>query len=311
MRLFHRLTDLDDDNPYYIRHRNYRESITIPYRTALLNVVGADGAFDLHGDLRAPLGAGAVSFEYDIITACAKDTQAEVERLLSALEGNDINNGLRKLWRHEDENGGDQRFTWARPLSRPALDKDWLNRRHVHIPLQFALPDPKFYQPLKNKWLTDNSYTPHTFATLLVPEDIDPNLTFAEFPIAATPFNFTIINDGDTYSQHVIFRLESEGVNGFTNPKITNNTTGQWFQSTTDGDDNQHILSFRSSVGLGQVMLSENAGAGWTDDTLNLTLGTVQAVMMELAPGSNSFTYTDGGAPNLTLYVWWLHAWRD
>lgn len=145
----------------------------------------------------------------------------------------------------------------------------------------------------------------------VVGEPVAPNLLFAVYDITQTPFEFNLYNKGVLETRRVVFRFASQGANGFTNPKIENLTTGQEFESTTDGADADDVLSVNCSPGLGRARKSTDGGATWTDDTPNLSIGATQAVVCELAPGDNRMRYTDGAVPNLKLYVWWLHAYED
>ncbi len=309
MRQFYRITAKDNTGRYKIPKGNYREKIAIPYRTAVQPIVGHDGGVDLHGDLRSPKEIGEARIFFDMLSDCAAGLQAEIDQLLVAVEGVDREEGLRKLWRYEQGDGSAQRWTWARPVARPQIERDGNDPRHAGIVLELLLPDPTFYEAATLLWLQAQGYTVTTLAANVVPEDIAPDLSFATFAIAATPFAFTITNRGDLESENVIFRFVSQAAPGFTNPTVDNLTTEQQFSSTTDGATAATILSIGSPPG--RAWLSVDAGVTFVDDTPALSLGPEQAVLMTLWPGDNAMQYADGGAPNLDLLVWWRHRYKD
>lgn len=311
MRKFYQLTDKDGANRRAIPRTNEREVLTTPFKTGLVTAIGSDGRYDVHGDSKAPMDAGRARLEFDIVRSCTREAQVAVDRMLAAMEGSTRQRGIRKLYRWEETNGINRRWSLARLTARPPLPRDWLTGRHLTMRADFLLPDPKFYESLRAKYLTDLGFTATTLIDAVVPEDIAPDFVFREIDISASPTVFTLTNRGDLVSQHVIFRLRSDAAPGFTNPAIANATTGQSFSSPTDGSTAATILSFWAAPGLGKVQLSLDSGGTWTDDTVNLSLGADQAVLMELAPGDNVFSYTDGGAPNATLFAWYLHAFRE
>jgi len=311
VRRFWRLTDLDDLNPWEIPTLERDEDLGVPYRLALQEALGADGAFDLHGVGRPPMAVGEAKIGFTLYADAPGDFDALYRAMLLATCGATRSNGLRKLWRYDPFTGGDQRWTYARLAARPPLQRRRENVVDLPISLDFRLPDPHFFAPLTTEWLTAHGYTPEALAAAVVGEPIAPDYTFAKFTIASTPYTFTLENDGDLESQRVIFRFASQAVNGFTNPKIENLTTGAQFQVTRTGATANHVLSVNAAPGLGRARLSTDAGYSWADDTPNLALGPTQAVLMELPPGTSSMRYTDGGTPNLKLYCFWYHAWRD
>ena len=311
MREFYRLTDVDNSNPWLIPKRDYREVFAPAYRTAVMPVVGVDGAFDLHGDRRSPLDAAAADIGFRLVASCPADLQGMVDAMWGGLEGLTRDAGRRKLWRYERGDKTAPRWTWARLAARPPIERALVNERHLDVELSLLVPEPFFYEALTTKWLTDNGYTAVTLSSAVTDEPIAPDYVHARFAVAATPYDFTLTNRGDVESRRVTFRFDSSAVNGFTNPRINNLTTGQQFDSSRDGSTASHILSVNCAPGLGRARLSTDGGTTWADDTPLLTLPSTQAVVCELAPGANAMRYTDGGTPNLNLDVWWLHAWRE
>lgn len=310
-RRFYRTTDVDDTNAWTIPKGQYNELLVIPRRTVFLPSVGADGAFDLHGDNRAPAAPGVARFSFIITAADYGALQTSLGSMIAGLQGATRDKGRRKLWRWEENNDSAAYWTYAKLAALPEFPKTVEQLTQNPVAVEMLLQEPVFYDAITTAKITALGLTPVTLNTSVVPEAIDPYLDFAEFTIAATPFTFTLTNAGNEHGRRIIFRFESQGVNGFTNPKIENLTTAQNFQSTTDGGNASTILSVDCSPGLGKAQKSVNSGTSWTDDTAALTLGGLQGVLMELAPGANSLRYTDGGTPNLKLRVWWLDAYRE
>lgn len=309
MRRFYRLTDVDDAHSYYLPKGNCAEELSIKNRTSLVDAVGEDGAFDLHGLLRSPLEKGEAALKFSLVAGCPSDLNSAVEDLFDGVYGGSRVTGLRKLWRCEDLTQEERRWSLARLQARPTMPRGVVNVRHLEVGINFALPDPYFYSGLTARWLAANGYT---VAERLSPgEPIDPYYQFAQFDITTNPFNFSIINEGTVETRHCVFRLESLSGSGFNNPTISNVTTGLSFSSTTDGASASHVLSVNSSIGLGRAQLSVDGGGSWADDTPNLVVPTLQARLMALQPGVNSFQYTEAATPNMRLLVWFLPAFWD
>jgi hypothetical protein len=313
MRAFYRLTDQDDSNAYAFQVDS--ERMDVPYRMALATPIGADGAFDLHGDARSPLDVGRARIDLTLTAATTTALDTVISTLLQAARGSTRSKGLRKLWRHSVSDEADARFTWARLASRPDLHLSADHVLYKPVSLDFRLPDPKFYEALTSSWLTANGYTPYTLVNEVeIGQPVSPYLVCAQFSITTTPYTFTLKNAGALESRRLIFLLRSmatPGTYGMTNPKIENLTTGQEWSSTRDSLSSDQRLSVNCSPGLGRARWTTDGGAQWFDDSANLSLGATQAVIMELQPGDNSMRYTDGGTPNLALHCWWLHAYED
>lgn len=307
---FFKITNHDDTDPWMIPMYNYDEDLPRNHRLSNTVAVGVSGLLDNYGLGRAPREAYEAGVEFTLIGDDPQDLQDQIEAMSVAVEGADEVTGLRKIWRFDPVDYTNERWSYMRPksISMPRVHRDKLTRK---VRLQMVLHDPTFYQGLTSEWLTDNGYTPEVVSSALVPEPISPYLTFAHFDVGATPFNFTIHNPGNIESRYVLFRLESQGSNGFTNPRIVNQTTGLEFSSTQDASDSDDILSFYGAPGTGVSRWSSGGGGAWVDVSWLMALGSSQAVMMELRPGDNDFQYIDGGTPNLDLLVWWLPAYRE
>lgn len=311
MRRFYRTTYIDGTGEWLIPDLEAGEDLPSAMHNLIVQSAGADGAYDLYGDSRAPRAPTNVDLDFIVsgVTDDAPSVQAAIAAMYDGLGDGPQAGGRRKLWSREAD-GTLPRWVYAK-LDTLALPKERKHILHVPASASLLLPDPTFYDPITAAWLTAQTLTPETVSGSLVGEPIAPDLDFARFDISSSPHNFTLTNDGPLTTRLLIFRMESQGVAGFTNPQITNNTTGQSFSSSTDGDTAATVLSVNCSAGLGRARVSANDGAAWTDDTLNLALGANQAVLMELLPGDNDMTFESGGTPDVHLLCWWAHAWRD
>lgn len=310
MRRFYRLTKPDNAGEWLLPTLEPVEQATVPIRNTLVHASGADGAFDVYADQRAPLDSGSVSLSFII----DGDTGAGLETAIAAMESGlgyaDRATGRRKLWSCEAD-GTLPRWAFCKLAERPTMAKQRANILHQQVSVDLLLPDPLFYDPITAAWLAANGYTSQAVSSAIAGEPIAPDLDFARFDITTSPFAFTLKNAGPLETRRVLFRLESQAAGGFTNPQISNATTVQSFSSTTDGATSSTVLSINAQAGLGRARVSANGGSSWVDDSLNLLLGQSQAVLMELAPGDNVFSITNGGTPNLRLLCWWAHGWRN
>lgn len=74
----------------------------------------------------------------------------------------------------------------------------------------------------------------------------------------------------------------------FSEPKITNTTTGYVVESSSVGAYPSDWLRF--DAGRNTVEISDDDGATWTDDQANFVRAPGQVGLMEFAPGANSLT---------------------
>ena len=239
----------------------------------------------------------------------ADGVQAAIASMREGLGGTVKTNGRRKLWSRESD-GTALRWAYSK-LQSLSIAKARQHILYLPVSAELVLPDPLFYEPIDATWLADNYYTVQAVAAGLVGEPIAPDLDFALFDVTSSPYTFTLINDGPATTRRIVFRLASQATDGFTDPAITNETTGQSWSSTTDGATNSTVLSVNCAAGLGRARVSANGGGAWLDDTINLSLGLTQAVIMELEPGDNELTFESGGAVHTHLLCWWAHGWRD
>ena len=323
MRAFVRTTDRDETTPWLIPRIEYREQFRLTYNNDLQEAVGYDGAFDMHGVTRAPVGPAEVSFEFSMVSESefgGAVRPEDVKAMLDGLTGLASGSGLRKLWRADVSvpsagYGGQEnlRFGHARLRDRP---KARATRGYgvVHYRVNMDMADPLFYEAITAARLAELGESSLTRAANVIGEPIAPYTTFMHASgaaITSSPTTFTIENDGDIESRWVVFRLESKNNSGFTNPLIENLTTGDEWASTRDGVSSSDVLTVNAAPGLGRAKYSTSGGTNFADDTALLALGAQQGILMELSPGPNTIRYTDAATPNLDLLVFWYHAFRE
>lgn len=303
-----RIADHDGGGPYDLTGKLVSWRVQAGVRAALVPAAGAGGAYDAQGRARAPEAEAELEMELAIIAQSEEGLYTELMAAAQAIMGPRWARGLRRLyWQKGAESGY---WSYARALARPEAEHGPSNLLFSKLQARLALPDPYAYLPLTTSWLTANGYTAATLGAAEVPEEIAPDLTFAQFSVTTTPFAFTIKHTGDVESRRILFLFYSQAAGGMTNPRVRNATTGQEWQVTLTGATAQTRLSVFCAPALGRAQRSDNAGASWSDVTPSLSLGNLQGVVMELAPGANQLTYVDGGTPNLVLYVAWWHAFR-
>lgn len=312
MRRFYRTTLPDNTGQWLLPVLEPFESQPEKLRNTIVQSPGEDGGYDVYQDDRAPREAGGVDLDFIMHgegATPADNLQAAIAAMYVGLGDTEKSGGRRKLWSREAD-GTDPR--WARiKLDALEIPKARHNILHVPVSAQLILPDPRYYDPISATWLGDNGYTSENVPANELGEPIEPDRDFAVYEVTSSPFAFTLTNDGPLTTRLLVFRFEANAVDGFTNPAIINTTTGQSFSSTTDGPTTATVLQVNCVAGLGRARLSANNGVSWVGDTLNLSLGVTQAVIMELAPGDNVMSFTSDGVVNMSLLAWWAHAWRD
>lgn len=309
MRRLYRTTHIDGTGEWLIPVLEPSESVSDELRNSLLVSAGEDGAYDAYGDERGPREPATVELDFVVSGDDADGVQAALAAMREGLGGTVKTTGRRKLWSREAD-GTEPRWAYSK-LQSLSVAKARQHILYVPVSAELVLPDPLFYAPVDDAWLAANYYTVQAVESALVGEPIAPDLDFALFAITTSPYSFTLTNDGLATTRRIVFRLESQAANGFTNPSITNETTGQSWSSITDGATNTTILSVNCAAGLGRARVSANGGSAWLDDTINLSLGLTQAVIMELEPGDNVMTFESGGAVDTHLLCWWAAAYRD
>jgi hypothetical protein len=92
----------------------------------------------------------------------------------------------------------------------------------------------------------------------------------------------------------------------YTNPVITNTTTGYICQTNRDGTSANHRVRFNAETG--EILYASDGGTVWSDDYANYVRPSTQVHIMVLNPGNNSFTFS--GVTSATI-AWSFYAAYD
>lgn len=252
--------------------RDNAESVTFPpgvyewessqgYRTAYAEVIGAGYAVDLLGHGQAPVETAS---ERISSTAVATDGPA-IDALLERLRAITYDSGLGKLW--SSDALGDERWAWARLASRPSATMSFERRNYAPVVCEFTRLSPWFA------------------ATATV--DVET--------VTTTTHNFTVSNLGNAQIDVITVTL----VGTFSNPKLTNLTTGEWVQINRSGVSANDVV--RLIANEFRAEYSTDGGASWLSAYPNLVLGPTQVGLLRLIRGTNSLQLINGAVPNATL----------
>lgn len=265
-RYAEKFTSLDGTVSYTFPLRAYEYEPEQALKPSLAGVVGADYAHDFLGANRWVKDVGSESIRFEVVgsaTPAALDT--EIDSLVSKL----VSIGLGKLY--TIDSAGSRRWCYAKLDARPGVQ--------VRI----------------GEWMRQ----PVSLHFVRLSDWFDTTATTGTVSVTTSPKTFTINNPGNARVRAITFRLRSNNATGFTNPSLSNGTTGQSIASTRDAASANSELKIVTDTF--QVLWSTDDGANYANDYDLVTLGATQAVLMELEPGDNNFTYTDGGTPNFSL----------
>lgn len=126
-----------------------------------------------------------------------------------------------------------------------------------------------------------------------------------EFTLDSDPELFTITNAGDAEVYDAIMTIRGT----YTNPELTNTSTGYSWSSTRDGTSADHRL--KVDAGRFSVEYSSDGGSVYADDVTLFTRGANQVQYMRLNPGDNEMSYADGGTPNAVIAVSFYPAYHS
>lgn len=196
-------------------------------------------------------------------------TDEEADELADSFLQASMRIGTGKLWIRLAS--GVERWAYARARSRPAIRSSW----------DSPLITPVSWPLVRlSDWYAAE---PTTFSQAL----------------SATPTNFVVTNPGTAVARDLVLRLRANAIGGFTNPAISNAANAHSVASTRDATGADDELRFDNAAHT--VKRSTNDGATYADDYSLVTIGDLQAALLELAPGDNLLTYTDGGTPDAVL----------
>jgi hypothetical protein len=237
-------------------------------RTAFLESVGMDFAFDALHNAPAPRNVANETVRFIIVGANASAVDTEVDAMKAKL----YNIGRGKLY--TIDNAGTRRWCYARLTAMPDVRVAVPALVHVPASVQFQRFSPWFAESIT------------TVTTAIV---------------TTNPKTFTVTNAGNVPVKVVSFRFRSNSNTGFTNPALLNSINSYSFSSTRDAASANSELKV-DTEDL-SVKFSADDGMSYADDFANFTIGSNQGSFFQLEPGDNSIVYTDGGTPDLSLEI--------
>jgi hypothetical protein len=266
LRVAEKFTSLDGATSYTFPIDELEYAPSQGYREATAGVLGADYVHDFAGAAAWSKEPGSESVRFVIWGSSAADADSQFDTMASTLR----KVGLGKLW--VVTAAGVRRWCYAKLRGRPSY--------MVNVEQFWNMPTEATFARLSD-WFAENPTT-------------------GSQALSASPTNFTITNPGNARARAVTYRIRSDGATGFTDPTLKNNTLNQQVATTRDAagaNSELRIVSDRFAVEY-----SNDDGATYADDFALVTLPATQVGMLELAPGDNSFTYSQAsGTPNSTL----------
>lgn len=267
-----------------------------------------NGAIAGYGSGIKPLQEKIHTTSFIIREGCQADLIAKKDVMMRALLS-----GQGRLWFDEPNDIGPRVFCTAdfeNVQWEPSRDH-WGT---AQVSVEWQIYNPVLYRPLSSGYLTREGYTPVTISDDVFGEPGEEHV-FASFPVSASPTLFTISNEGQMRTDSIIIRIESLGVNGYTNPKLENLTTEQWVRFARTGSTVNHVIQANASIGPHRVRESTDAGVSFVDFPNNgniwpdTTISDLQVPLMEMVPGENEFSFTCDGTPNCRVLILWRPAY--
>lgn len=297
-------------NAWKVPRSNRLDPFELRLRGGSLQSFRNEGAISAYGTSRRPTDAKTHAVSFVMHKGCEADMLAARDEMLTALL-----TGEGRLWFNTVGLTAPQMFCMA-DLNDVVWEASKNDYRFADVSIEWSVYNAILYRPLNSSYITQAGYTPVTVASNVFGESWDERV-FASFTVAASPTNFTINNVGHLRSHRVIIRIESLGTNGFVNPRITNNTTGQYFEYIGTGVNSSYVVQANAAIGPHRARLSTDAGASLvnTPETGNIwpncNINTKQVPIMELDPGANSITVTASGTfpPGFRVMFLWLPAY--
>ncbi len=259
--------------PTYVFPRfNYEHDRQQALRATIDTVVGGDYAHDFHDFGPAPKDPSLERIRFMLIEDSIPDLDTELATVRSRLY--EIGRG--KLF--AEDSLASERWAWARLMEMPDL------------PYQMG----------------DIVRAPCVASFLRLSDWFDlVKLSGTEVCTSATT-NFNITNPGNAKAYAIQFRIRSNSAAGFDTTRVTNLTTGEWFETArvaSSADDEVKV-----DIGDLAVQFSSDDGSTYADDFANLSTSALQVGWLHLDPGVNAIRVTDAaGTPNLDLdWEFWV-----
>lgn len=303
-------------NNWTIPFDNRADSFELNLRGASIQPFRTDGGLSVYGSKRRPVAEKTHTVTFGITDAgqsiCgpqfSSGTSPVFQTMMEALL-----DGMGRLWFDNFRRSGPRMFSLAdlnQVIVVPNTD-DW---RRANVTIEWQMYNPVLYRPLTAGYITSLGLTPVTVADIVFGESGDERV-FASFPVAASPTDFTIVNEGQFRTSNLIIRIESLGASGYVNPRVDNLTTEQWVKFTRTGTTANHVIQAKCTLGPHRVRESSDSGASFVDTPAlgniwpDTTISDLQVPLLELVPGENDIRITADGTPNFRVMFLWLPAY--
>jgi hypothetical protein len=233
-----------------------------PLVTALVDIPGVDYAYDQQEDAPSIRGVGTQTVRFMLVGE-ASAIEAELDTLRAVCYYN------ARGWFYVEDYAGAQRRCYGRLSALPDIKLGTRDRQRMPIILTFSqLSDFQDIAPIDE----------HDGAVQAV---------------VGSPASIMVNNPGTARVYNAKITLKGP----FTNPRIENNSLDlpgsdpavpYAFESSSDGAAGTDWLEI--DAGANTVRISDDSGATWADDSLNVILQDGQVGLFALAPGENDLT---------------------
>lgn len=227
-----------------------------------VSIIGASYGVDLLGHAVAPKGAAIERVRY-VVTGTPAQVDVEIDDQRYKLQSF----GIGKLWSRDATENGNFRWAWARASAMPDISTGTKDNNVQPVSVTFTR---------YSDWFAAD-------ATVDV-ETVD-----------ASPHTVTLTNSGNAQIDAITVELAGT----FTNPKLTNLTTGEWVQLTRSGAGASDVL--RLIANEFRAEYSADSGATWLSAYPDLVMGPTQVGFLRLIRGTNTLQLVDDATPDATL----------
>lgn len=266
IRYLEKLTSIDGASSVTLPIVDYEWESTQSLRTAFMESVGMDYAFDA---LRGAPALKAVATEVVRATIYGGGG-ADMDTILDNMRGGLLAIGRGKLYTKTQ--AGVRRWCYARLAGMPSIR---VTGPALIVPVE--IPFQRF-----SDWFAE---TPTSVITT----------------VTTSPKSITVTNAGNIAAKFIVFRFRSSSAAGFTNPVLLNVTNGYQFSSTRDAVSVNSELKVDTEAM--SVLWSNDDGVSYANDYALFTIGVDQAAFFQLEPGDNTLMLLNDGTPNLSFEV--------
>lgn len=263
-RWLDRFESRDGSEVVYFPRGEHEWDSSQPLRLANASVISASYAIDLLGHSVAAKDIATERIRYVVV-----GTPAEVDAELDDEKSKLYEFGIGKLWSRSQDNT--YRWAWARVTDMPQISIG----------------------------VKDNNIVPVVIGFVRYSDWYDAEPQIVQQTIVSTPENIVIDNPGSAQVSSIQIDLRANTAGGYHDPKITNLTTGEWFQIQGIAASANDYL--RIIVQEYRIEYSPDDGSTFFSNYANFSLGPTQVGILRLVRGTNTIQYENNGVPNVDL----------